>query len=105
VIVIGIDPHTSLAQSAMWRVLGCERARHRIHINAMHGEEDLSPRGPFTHAVGDRRPSIPAPSVLRHDGTAELGVGGSNQIRTTARVTPGRWLWGGYQRPAAASRL
>jgi hypothetical protein len=104
VIVIGIDPPTSLAQSAMWRVLGCERARHRIHINAMLGEEDLSRRGPFTRAVGDRRPSIPAPSVLRHDGIAELGVGGSNPIRT-AWVTPGRWLWGGYQRPAAVSRL
>ena len=55
-----------------------------IHLNNMLGEEDLSPRGPFTHAVGERLPSMTAPTVLRRNGIAELVVGsaGSNRIRS-----------------------
>jgi gamma-glutamyltranspeptidase/glutathione hydrolase len=55
-----------------------------IHLNNMLGEEDLSPRGPFTHAAGDRLPSMTAPTVVRRNGIAELVVGsaGSNRIRS-----------------------
>ena len=68
-----------------------------IHLNNMLGEEDLSPRGPFTHAVGERLPSMTAPTVVRRNGIAELVVGsaGSNRIRSAllqviANVVDGR---------------
>ncbi len=55
-----------------------------VHLNNMLGEEDLSPHGLFTHHPGDRMPSMTAPTVVLHDGTAELVVGsaGSNRIRS-----------------------
>jgi Gamma-glutamyltransferase len=55
-----------------------------IHLNNMLGEEDLSPRGLFTHVPGDRLPSMTAPTVVLRDGVAELVVGsaGSNRIRS-----------------------
>ncbi len=55
-----------------------------IHLNNMLGEDDLSPHGPFTHATGDRLPSMTAPTVVRRDGVAELVVGsaGSSRIRS-----------------------
>jgi gamma-glutamyltranspeptidase/glutathione hydrolase len=68
-----------------------------IHLNNMLGEEDLSPRGPFTHEVGDRLPSMTAPTVVRGGGIAELVIGsaGSNRIRSAllqviANVVDGR---------------
>jgi gamma-glutamyltranspeptidase/glutathione hydrolase len=80
-----------------------------IHLNNMLGEEDLSPCGPFTHAVGDRLPSMTAPTVVRRDGIAELVLGsaGSNRIRSAllqviAHVVDGRMS---PQRAVDAPRL
>jgi gamma-glutamyltranspeptidase/glutathione hydrolase len=55
-----------------------------LHLNNMLGEEDLSPGGLFTHRVGDRLPSMTAPTVVLRDGVAELVVGsaGSSRIRS-----------------------
>ena len=54
-----------------------------VHVNNMMGEQDLSPRGFFTHPPGRRLPSMMAPTVVRRDGAAELVLGsaGSNRIR------------------------
>ncbi len=55
-----------------------------VHVNNMMGEQDLSPRGFFTHPPGRRLPSMMAPTVVRRDGAAELVLGsaGSNRIRS-----------------------
>ncbi|HYT09326.1 MAG TPA: gamma-glutamyltransferase [Mycobacteriales bacterium] len=55
-----------------------------VHLNNMMGEQDLSPRGFFTHPPGRRLPSMMAPTVVRRDGQAELVLGsaGSNRIRS-----------------------
>ena len=56
-----------------------------LHLNNMMGEEDLSPRGYFTHPRGQRLPSMMAPTLVR-DATGEiemaLGSAGSNRIRS-----------------------
>jgi gamma-glutamyltranspeptidase/glutathione hydrolase len=51
-----------------------------IHLNNMLGEHDLL----VPHGVGERLASGMAPTVVRHDGVAELVVGsaGSNRIRS-----------------------
>lgn len=56
-----------------------------LHLNNMLGEEDLSPLGFFSHAPGQRLPSMMAPTlVLGSDGRPELVLGsaGSNRIRS-----------------------
>jgi gamma-glutamyltranspeptidase/glutathione hydrolase len=56
-----------------------------VHLNNIMGEQDLSPLGFFTHAPGQRLPSMMAPTiVLGADGAPELALGsaGSNRIRS-----------------------
>jgi gamma-glutamyltranspeptidase/glutathione hydrolase len=56
-----------------------------VHVNNIMGEQDLSPLGFFTHAIGRRLPSMMAPTiVLGADGAPELVLGsaGSNRIRS-----------------------
>ena len=55
-----------------------------LHLNNVLGEEDLSPLGFHTQPPGSRLPSMMAPTVVLHDGTARLVVGsaGSNRIRS-----------------------
>jgi gamma-glutamyltranspeptidase / glutathione hydrolase len=80
-----------------------------VHLNNMLGEEDLSPHGPFTHAVGERLPSMTAPTVVRRDGAAELVVGsaGSNRIRSALLQVIARVVDGGMspQQAVDAPRL
>jgi gamma-glutamyltranspeptidase/glutathione hydrolase len=56
-----------------------------MHVNNMLGEQDLSPLGFFTHAPGQRLPSMMAPTVvLGRDGAPQIALGsaGSNRIRS-----------------------
>jgi gamma-glutamyltranspeptidase/glutathione hydrolase len=55
-----------------------------IHLNNMLGEHDLAIHGLGPPGPGARLPSSMAPTVVRHDGTAELVVGsaGSSRIRS-----------------------
>jgi len=55
-----------------------------VHVNNMMGEQDLSPLGFFTHAPGQRLPSMMAPTVVLADRDPELVLGsaGSNRIRS-----------------------
>ncbi len=55
-----------------------------VHLNNVLGEEDLSPLGFHVEPPGRRLPSMMAPTVVLHDGVAQLVVGsaGSNRIRS-----------------------
>ena len=55
-----------------------------VHLNNVLGEEDLSPLGFHVEPPGRRLPSMMAPTVVLHDGMAQLVVGsaGSNRIRS-----------------------
>ena len=60
-----------------------------VHLNNMLGEQDLNPLGFHRHPPGRRMPSMMAPTVVLHDGVAELAVGsaGSNRIRSAILQT------------------
>ena len=86
----GFGPASSPAASARPRTSRCSTARAGrasvtcsngegsgvlvpgtgVHVNNMMGEQDLSPRGFFTHPPGRRLPSMMAPTVVRRDGQA-----------------------------------
>ena len=55
-----------------------------VHLNNVLGEEDLSPLGFHVEPPGRRLPSMMAPTVVLHEGVAQLVVGsaGSNRIRS-----------------------
>lgn len=55
-----------------------------VHLNNMLGEQDLNPHGFHRHPPGRRIPSMMSPTVVLHDGVAELALGsaGSNRIRS-----------------------
>jgi gamma-glutamyltranspeptidase/glutathione hydrolase len=55
-----------------------------VHLNNVLGEEDLSPEGFHVQPPGRRLPSMMAPTVVLHDGAAQVVVGsaGSNRIRS-----------------------
>jgi gamma-glutamyltranspeptidase/glutathione hydrolase len=52
-----------------------------VHVNNMMGEQDLSPDGFFAHCPGQRLPSLMAPTILLHDGVAELVLGSAGSSR------------------------
>jgi gamma-glutamyltranspeptidase/glutathione hydrolase len=91
---LGSTTHISVLDDAGWAcAVTCSNGEGSgvivpgtgVQLNNMMGEEDLSPAGFFTHAPGDRLPSMMAPTVVRRDGRAELVVGsaGSKRIRST----------------------
>lgn len=57
-----------------------------VHLNNMMGEEDLSPDGFFTHAPGDRLPSMMAPTVVTADGVPELVLGSAGSSRICGAI-------------------
>ncbi len=61
-----------------------------VHLNNMMGEEDLSPDGFFSHAPGDRLPSMMAPTVVtnpgHHHGGAELVLGSAGSSRICGAI-------------------
>ncbi|SER18397.1 gamma-glutamyltransferase. Threonine peptidase. MEROPS family T03 [Lentzea xinjiangensis] len=57
-----------------------------VHLNNMMGEEDLSPDGFFSHAPGDRLPSMMAPTVATRDGRAELVLGSAGSSRICGAI-------------------
>ncbi|PWK88212.1 gamma-glutamyltransferase [Lentzea atacamensis] len=57
-----------------------------VHLNNMMGEEDLSPDGFFSHAPGDRLPSMMSPTVVTHDGQAELVLGSAGSSRICGAI-------------------
>ncbi|GLY46702.1 gamma-glutamyltransferase [Lentzea sp. NBRC 102530] len=57
-----------------------------VHLNNMMGEEDLSPDGFFSHAPGDRLPSMMAPTVVTRDGAPELVLGSAGSSRITGAI-------------------
>lgn len=57
-----------------------------VHLNNMMGEEDLSPDGFFTHAIGDRLPSMMAPTVVTVDGVPELVLGSAGSSRICGAI-------------------
>ena len=57
-----------------------------VHLNNMMGEEDLSPDGFFSHAPGDRLPSMMAPTVVTNDGQAELVLGSAGSSRICGAI-------------------
>jgi len=68
-----------------------------IQVNNFLGEEDLSPHGFHQHRIGQRLPTMMAPSILlrRGEPALVLGSGGSNRIRTAVGQTLYRVLAGG----------
>ena len=60
-----------------------------VHLNNMMGEQDLNPLGFHHHPPGRRMPSMMAPTVVLHEGVAELVLGsaGSNRIRSAILQT------------------
>ena len=75
--VRGDDARTARARASSCRAPG-------VHLNNVLGEEDLSPLGFHAQPPGRRLPSMMAPTVVLHDGVAQLVVGsaGSNRIRS-----------------------
>jgi len=57
-----------------------------VHLNNMMGEEDLSPDGFFTHAPGDRLPSMMAPTVVTVDEVPELVLGSAGSSRICGAI-------------------
>jgi gamma-glutamyltranspeptidase/glutathione hydrolase len=57
-----------------------------VHLNNMMGEEDLSPDGFFSHAPGDRLPSMMSPTVVTNDGQAELVLGSAGSSRICGAI-------------------
>lgn len=57
-----------------------------VHLNNMMGEEDLSPDGFFSHAPGDRLPSMMSPTVVTHRGEAELVLGSAGSSRICGAI-------------------
>ncbi|MDX8028866.1 gamma-glutamyltransferase [Lentzea sp. BCCO 10_0856] len=57
-----------------------------VHLNNMMGEEDLSPDGFFSHAPGDRLPSMMAPTVVTNHGGAELVLGSAGSSRICGAI-------------------
>lgn len=57
-----------------------------VHLNNMMGEEDLSPDGFFTHAPGDRLPSMMAPTIVTVDGVPELVLGSAGSSRICGAI-------------------
>ncbi|MGW4212035.1 gamma-glutamyltransferase [Lentzea sp. NPDC004789] len=57
-----------------------------VHLNNMMGEEDLSPDGFFSHAPGDRLPSMMAPTVVTRHGQAELVLGSAGSSRICGAI-------------------
>jgi gamma-glutamyltranspeptidase/glutathione hydrolase len=70
-----------------------------VHLNNMLGEADLNPLGFHRHPPGRRMPSMMSPTVVLHDGEAELAVGsaGSNRIRSAILQTIIRTIDDGMQ--------
>ena len=60
-----------------------------VHVNNMLGEEDLNPHGFHRMPVGERMPSMMAPTMVLRDGevVAGLGSAGSNRIRSAILQT------------------
>jgi gamma-glutamyltranspeptidase/glutathione hydrolase len=52
----------------------------------MLGEEDLSPDGFFSHAPGDRLPSMMSPTVVTRHGQAELVLGSAGSSRICGAI-------------------
>ncbi|MEV6243373.1 gamma-glutamyltransferase [Lentzea sp. NPDC051838] len=57
-----------------------------VHLNNMMGEEDLSPDGFFSHAPGDRLPSMMSPTVVTNHGRAELVLGSAGSSRICGAI-------------------
>ena len=57
-----------------------------VHLNNMMGEEDLSPNGFFSHAPGDRLPSMMAPTVVTNQHGAELVLGSAGSSRICGAI-------------------
>ncbi|MDX3661184.1 gamma-glutamyltransferase [Streptomyces sp. ID05-26A] len=57
-----------------------------VHLNNMMGEEDLSPDGFFSHAPGDRLPSMMAPTVVTNQGRTELVLGSAGSSRICGAI-------------------
>jgi gamma-glutamyltranspeptidase/glutathione hydrolase len=57
-----------------------------VHLNNMMGEEDLSPDGFFSHAPGDRLPSMMAPTVVTGGAGAELVLGSAGSSRICGAI-------------------
>jgi gamma-glutamyltranspeptidase/glutathione hydrolase len=57
-----------------------------VHMNNMMGEEDLSPNGFFSHAPGDRLPSMMAPTVVTVDTVPELVLGSAGSSRICGAI-------------------
>ncbi len=57
-----------------------------VHLNNMMGEEDLSPDGFFSHAPGDRLPSMMSPTVVTNQRGAELVLGSAGSSRICGAI-------------------
>ncbi|WP_211293780.1 gamma-glutamyltransferase [Lentzea kentuckyensis] len=57
-----------------------------VHLNNMMGEEDLSPDGFFSHAPGDRLPSMMSPTVVTHRGETQLVLGSAGSSRICGAI-------------------
>ena len=57
-----------------------------VHLNNMMGEEDLSPDGFFSHAPGDRLPSMMSPTVVTHRGDTQLVLGSAGSSRICGAI-------------------
>jgi gamma-glutamyltranspeptidase/glutathione hydrolase len=57
-----------------------------VHLNNMMGEDDLSPDGFFSHAPGDRLPSMMAPTVVTNHRGAELVLGSAGSSRICGAI-------------------
>ncbi|WP_053733606.1 gamma-glutamyltransferase family protein [Nocardia sp. NRRL S-836] len=57
-----------------------------VHLNNMMGEEELSPDGFFSHAPGDRLPSMMAPTVVTGRDGVELVLGSAGSSRISGAV-------------------
>ena len=57
-----------------------------VHLNNMMGEEDLSPDGFFSHAPGDRLPSMMSPTVVTHRGHTQLVLGSAGSSRICGAI-------------------
>jgi gamma-glutamyltranspeptidase/glutathione hydrolase len=76
-----------------------------VHVNNMMGEEDLNPHGFHRAPVGERMPSMMAPTMVLKDGevVAGLGSAGSNRIRSAILQTVLRMIDGAHPAEAIAA--
>ncbi|MEU7476227.1 gamma-glutamyltransferase [Lentzea sp. NPDC042327] len=57
-----------------------------VHLNNMMGEEELSPDGFFSHAPGDRLPSMMSPTVVTGRDGVELVLGSAGSSRISGAI-------------------